>query len=859
MSTNFYGGPVGQSFRIKKIFKNKIEMREDLLKRQSSDIAVGEFVFISYGSAAVDKDKYNELRTADKEAFDGKTYQSTLWQKIYTERDHNSDKSEELTGIENFYIDENYGLGYKLISSLVGSTPIFKEDVIVHVIPHEEDPRAGVIVEEEDSPQLELWLPRADTIHIVDAFVYHSTDYPNDTLEVFGPQVEQDFGRKLKDNEIIVVTYENDIDGTQSISYWYYYIDGAWTRTRITGSMSGIISNTYLPEGADDKAYSVTYVNNKLKDLQGPYIKGDGEFSSTVDEIQAPYDITINSIPGEMVSSQKQFISYEIDAGHIDNYTYLKCGIYANDQFWFFAHGNCYHISDENSELFEEDLNFNLSPVEVVYGNGIFLMRILNNDGDYKLMYSENGTLWNEVNFPDEISRGYKSLYFLKDKFFVIDSDQKLQYSLDGLDWKKIQGPYNSARGVAFGNNLFVLTDISSVFTSQDGINWQRVNKTFEGINYTEIFYGNGVFISYSNNLVDYDVDTTLYKTSVIKSKDGTDWTETILEQNTHTINRIYNYGDGIFLAEKITYQPNDINDRTSKLYIITDNGDTWEPVDVISKSFYNAVFGKGKFIQGKENNLYVLKYTTKKLYLNVNGYLVSGGEGGSSEDAVTMPGTAYITPPAGLSSTGPYTIEFTSSGTGGSSGGGSVISPDDIADIVKMTDGATINQPAGLQEGPYTIEFTAENSEGTSTDAKDIVYSNVTSHLTALNVQSAIDEVNSKIDNIEVPEVDTSSLVKKTDIVNNLTSTSTNMPLSAAQGKILDDKITALSESSGGIAPEDIVNNLTSTDSSKVLSAAQGKVLKDLIDSCVTLEQMNTAIQTAVQQAILASWEASY
>ena len=60
-----------------------------------------------------------------------------------------------------------------------------------------------------------------------------------------------------------------------------------------------------------------------------------------------------------------------------------------------------------------------------------------------------------------------------------------------------------------------------------------------------------------------------------------------------------------------------------------------------------------------------------------------------------------------------------------------------------------------------------------------------------------------------------------KTDVVNNLTTTSTTTPLSAAMGKKLQDE---------KLAKSDVVNNLTTTDTSKALSAAQGKALNDKI-----------------------------
>lgn len=62
-------------------------------------------------------------------------------------------------------------------------------------------------------------------------------------------------------------------------------------------------------------------------------------------------------------------------------------------------------------------------------------------------------------------------------------------------------------------------------------------------------------------------------------------------------------------------------------------------------------------------------------------------------------------------------------------------------------------------------------------------------------------------------------NLISEGSIINVLTSTSSNKPLSAAMGKKLQDE---------KLAKTDVVNNLTTTDTSKALSAAQGKALND-------------------------------
>ena len=69
------------------------------------------------------------------------------------------------------------------------------------------------------------------------------------------------------------------------------------------------------------------------------------------------------------------------------------------------------------------------------------------------------------------------------------------------------------------------------------------------------------------------------------------------------------------------------------------------------------------------------------------------------------------------------------------------------------------------------------------------------------------------------ISEIGKFNLISEGSIINVLTSTSSNKPLSAAMGKKLQDE---------KLAKTDVVNNLTTTDTSKALSAAQGKALND-------------------------------
>lgn len=73
------------------------------------------------------------------------------------------------------------------------------------------------------------------------------------------------------------------------------------------------------------------------------------------------------------------------------------------------------------------------------------------------------------------------------------------------------------------------------------------------------------------------------------------------------------------------------------------------------------------------------------------------------------------------------------------------------------------------------------------------------------------------------ISEIGKFNLISEGSIINVLTSTSSNKPLSAAMGKKLQDE---------KLAKSDVVNNLTTTNTSKALSAAQGKALNDKISA---------------------------
>lgn len=190
---SFYGGQQGKSFTISEIFANKKELVNDLQKRWISDIMPGEYVIISYGSYGIysnedeSKTQYELNYQTDYDIY-GISYNGTLWEKIYyepTEEDINNliqngynynndsggvgfyDISDEngitylMSGVETIFYSKDYGLGYKLITSMTGATPhlsVSDETIILGPL---ENPDVEVNINDVNNPQFQFSLPRA--------------------------------------------------------------------------------------------------------------------------------------------------------------------------------------------------------------------------------------------------------------------------------------------------------------------------------------------------------------------------------------------------------------------------------------------------------------------------------------------------------------------------------------------------------------------------------------------------------------------------------------------------------------------------------------------------------------------------
>lgn len=256
-SYSFYGGNQGQNFSVSAIFENKIALMADLEKRWSSSIGVGEYVFISYGApnrnqpikkiengvekyytsdnVLITEANWNywidnipvspwQKNTAIDVAAYGVSNNMTLWRKIFKE---DSDTTDALTGIEEFYISEDFGIGYQMVAALASSTPVITFDD-TEALDANKLPFISVDYTSIDNPVFTLHLPQSQVLQKGTDVVLNADEMPSVTLDntdinkpvvTFSLPQSQVLQNKTLDTNDSTRAATNTIENTNAIPY----------------------------------------------------------------------------------------------------------------------------------------------------------------------------------------------------------------------------------------------------------------------------------------------------------------------------------------------------------------------------------------------------------------------------------------------------------------------------------------------------------------------------------------------------------------------------------------------------------------------------------------------------------------
>ena len=172
-------------------------------------------------------------------------------------------------------------------------------------------------------------------------------------------------------------------------------------------------------------------------------------------------------------------------------------------------------------------------------------------------------------------------------RFVSVTSNDQI-YSSDGLTWNRVASPLTGIwTNVTYGNGVFVMIGIDiQAYSTDNGLTWTHVASPLTG-SWVSVTYGNGVFVMVGYYNQAYSTDNGLTWTPVVFPIGG-DWTGVT-------------YGNGVFAM--VSFDDNQAYSTT--------NGLSWTPVVTPVPGYWQSVtYGNGIFVMVDSYN-YQSAYST--------------------------------------------------------------------------------------------------------------------------------------------------------------------------------------------------------------------------------------------------------
>lgn len=212
--------------------------------------------------------------------------------------------------------------------------------------------------------------------------------------------------------------------------------------------------------------------------------------------------------------------------------TTLKSICYGNGQFVIVASGLKTYTSIDAC-LWTKNSTIGMADTctSVRYGDGKYVALASSN-----IYYSSDAITWSVVTpYQGEV---WTDLCYGNGKYIVVGvsaSNPDICTSPDLVNWTPIACPANKdINSCCQGYGIFVATAEDTIVISVDAYTW-TVSKTFPGVTFKYVRFGNGVFVAIGSN------------GTIVSSKDGVNWTENI-SMTTDDLNACC-YGSDIFVV----------------------------------------------------------------------------------------------------------------------------------------------------------------------------------------------------------------------------------------------------------------------------------------------------------------------
>ena len=184
-----------------------------------------------------------------------------------------------------------------------------------------------------------------------------------------------------------------------------------------------------------------------------------------------------------------------------------------------------------------ETISFPASATKVVFGNGVFVVV----GAKDAAAYSTDGITWTATSIPYTSNVEVIEVAYGGGMFVAINNGRTAFYSTDGITWTSSTFSSNTNyanREIAYGNGNFVITrDGGECYYSTDGITWKQGVATN---GFSALTYAEGMFVGIARDTykgrVYYTTDPTTAWTEGARLTDDDTWTD-------------IDYGNGVFVA----------------------------------------------------------------------------------------------------------------------------------------------------------------------------------------------------------------------------------------------------------------------------------------------------------------------
>ena len=248
-----------------------------------------------------------------------------------------------------------------------------------------------------------------------------------------------------------------------------------------------------------------------------------------------------------------------------------------NNQFFAIYQNTIFKSTD--GENWSKRLHLSDGILEGIESNGKTIIAKTNNNKIY--ISGPDGQNWELAATMDQISER-STLYFYRNKFYVVDLEGNRVESIDGRNWNKIQSSKSLAitHAVSGDERLMAISENGKVYLSGDSLNWSLIEShpiAEEGsfrIDWIDgkffIFYDGGYLMG-----------------------DGNDWERSITENSMNEGRMIQGESDMLFVGDEcnVSYGPNIDEMKNANIDCQFKN------IPPYGSKNLSAAYGNGKYI----------------------------------------------------------------------------------------------------------------------------------------------------------------------------------------------------------------------------------------------------------------------